>query len=427
MYEISENKVLPKLRFSDFKGDWNWNKYEDIYSFYPTNSFSRDNLNYSSGKIRNIHYGDIHTKFPTIFELKKEVVPFINNDVNLGNIAKESFCKEGDLVIADASEDYKDIGKTIELKSLSGENVVAGLHTFLARPLKGTMEIGFAGYLMQTWLVRKQVMIIAQGTKVLGIATSRLRKIKLSIPSLPEQQKIASFLTAVDDKIQQLQRKKELLEQYKKGIMQKIFKQEIRFRDDGEEFPEWEEKKLGEIFNRITSKNAENNLNVLTISAQQGLINQEKYFNKSVSAKDVTGYYLLLKGDFAYNKSYSNGYPLGAIKRLINYERGVLSTLYICFRINKVHLPEYFEQYFDSGTMNHELQKIAQEGARNHGLLNMSVKEFFNDIIILAPSKHEQQKIADFLSSIDKKIDLANTLLEKSKSFKKGLLQQMFV
>jgi len=255
-------------------------------------------------------------------------------------------------------------------------------------------------------------------------------------PTLPEQQKIAGFMSAIDEKLKHLNRKKELLQHYKKGVMQQLFAPstgsgqapELRFkREDGSDYEDWEEKKLGEVFERVTRKNKENNLNVLTISAQFGLINQEEYFNKSVSASNVTGYYLLHKGEFAYNKSYSNGYPMGAIKRLNRYEKGVVSTLYICFRIKTDDVPEYWEQILGNGGIDFELEKIAQEGARNHGLLNLSVVEFFRDIAISRPCKEEQQKIAAFLSSLDEKIDAVSAQIELTQQFKKGLLQEMFV
>jgi type I restriction enzyme S subunit len=119
---------------------------------------------------------------------------------------------------------------------------------------------------------------------------------------------------------------------------------------------------------------------------------------------------------------------MGAIKRLNNYEKGVVSTLYICFKIIGKNNPSYYEFYFDSGFMNNEIQKIAQEGARNHGLLNVSVSEFFENIYFLQPSSIEEQtKIANFLSAIANKIDLVSQQLEQAKAFKKGLLQQMFV
>jgi len=162
---------------------------------------------------------------------------------------------------------------------------------------------------------------------------------------------------------------------------------QLRF---GEFSGEWEEKKFGEVFERITRKNKENNSNVLTISAQQGLVNQKNYFNKSVSSKDIRGYYLLHKNDFAYNKSYSNGYPLGAIKKLSRYNKGVVSTLYICFKAKSNNVL-FLEQFFNSGYLNKEIHKIAQEGARNHGLLNISVVEFL-EISISKFQKHKNKK-----------------------------------
>ncbi|MBP1664196.1 MAG: hsdS [Bacteroidetes bacterium] len=257
--------------------------------------------------------------------------------------------------------------------------------------------------------LRKYVLV---GDRYITADSDFLLSGEISIPSLPEQTKIANFLTAVGDKISQLKKKKELLEQYKKGVMQKIFSQELRFKDEnGEDFAEWEEATLIEIAERITTKNKENNQNVLTISAQIGLISQIEFFSKSVSAKDVTGYYLLHRNDFAYNKSYSKGYPVGAVKRLNKYPKGVVSTLYICFRFNELVDLGFMEHYFDSGLHNSEIEKIAQEGARNHGLLNIDVKDFFNTRLLL-PSLPEQTKIANFLSAIDDKISHCGKQIE---------------
>lgn len=216
-----------KLRFKDENGKaypkWEEKNYEDIYSFYATNSFSRDNLNYETGEVKNIHYGDIHTKFATLFDITKEYVPFINNKIDITKIKEENYCKEGDLVIADASEDYKDIGKSVELVELNNERVVAGLHTFLARPNKMKIQKGFSGYLVQADYVRKQIMTIAQGTKVLSLSTGRLGKVKLNIPSLEEQKKIADFLSAIDVKIEKVAEAIEATTKYKKGLLQQMF------------------------------------------------------------------------------------------------------------------------------------------------------------------------------------------------------------
>lgn len=188
----------------------------------------------------------------------------------------------------------------------------------------------------------------------------------------------------------------------------------------------WELKPIGDGFKRVTTKNTENNQNALTISAQQGLVSQLDYFNKKVAAKDLSGYYLLHKGDFAYNKSYSQGYPMGAIKSLKLYEKGVVSTLYICFRASKGFCNEFYEHYFEAGMLNQQIESIAQEGGRAHGLLNVSVKEFFKDVDILVPTIEEQQKIADCFVSIDELITLHTKKLEALKDHKKGLMQQLF-
>jgi type I restriction enzyme S subunit len=184
---------------------------------------------------------------------------------------------------------------------------------------------------------------------------------------------------------------------------------------------------MNQVFERITRKNEENNRNVLMISAQMGLVNQEDFFNKSVSASDITGYYLLKKGQFAYHKSYSKGYPMGAIKRLDNYDKGVVSTLYIYFKLKGIGDSTFFQEFLEHGGINHELHKIAQEGARNHGLLNMSVVEFFRDVKILRPYREEQKVIGSFLKNLSTKISQTTVQVEKLKGFKKGLLQQMFV
>ena len=189
---------------------------------------------------------------------------------------------------------------------------------------------------------------------------------------------------------------------------------------------EWEEARFKNKFSRLTRKNMEGNTNVLTISAQYGLINQESFFNKSIASENTTNYFLLRNGEYAYNKSYSNGYPYGALKRLEKYESGIVSPLYICFSaIEQNKCPEFYIQYFEAGKMNSEIKAIAQEGARNHGLLNISVDDFFNTFIIVPPLA-EQEKIAEILQTQDKVIELQQKKIEELKRLKKAYLSKMF-
>ena len=262
----------------------------------------------------------------------------------------------------------------------------------------------------------------------MNITTEGFFNMPLLIPSLAEQQKIASCLSEMDETISVQEKKVEALKAHKQGLMQRLFP------CNGENAPrlrfpgftgEWEEKKMSDVFTRITRRNSENNQNVLTISAQYGLISQLEFFKKPVAASDVTGYYLLKKGEFAYNKSSSQGRPYGAIKPLRLYDKGVVSTLYICFKCNDPREIDFWDQYFDAGILDKELMLIAQEGARNHGLLNIPTGGFFN-LSILSPSIDEQQEIALCLSALDDTIQAETDKLEALKDHKKGLMQQLF-
>ena len=206
--------------WSEF-GEWEKLKFADSFNFYQTNSYSRALLS-EVGEIMNIHYGDIHTKFSTLFDVSKEVVPFINGEVDTSKISSEQYLRVGDLVIADASEDYKDIGKTIEVIHLDNSKVVAGLHTYIARPIK-QCAMGFNGYLMQTFEVREQIKTLATGISVLGISKTNLGKVELKIPCLEEQTKIANFLFAIDQKIEKVAQQIEETKQWKKGLLQQMF------------------------------------------------------------------------------------------------------------------------------------------------------------------------------------------------------------
>jgi type I restriction enzyme S subunit len=202
-------------------GEWEKLKFADSFNFYQTNSYSRALLS-EVGEIMNIHYGDIHSKFSTLFDVSKEVVPFINGEVDTSKISSEQYLRVGDLVIADASEDYKDIGKTIEVIHLDNSKVVAGLHTYIARPIK-QCAMGFNGYLMQTFEVREQIKTLATGISVLGISKTNLGKVELKIPCLEEQTKIANFLSSIDQKIEKVAQQIEQTKQWKKGLLQQMF------------------------------------------------------------------------------------------------------------------------------------------------------------------------------------------------------------
>jgi len=195
-------------------------------------------------------------------------------------------------------------------------------------------------------------------------------------------------------------------------------------------FPEfsevWKHRHLNQIVERVIRKNKGTVSNLpLTISARHGLVDQETFFNKTIASENLEGYYLLKKGEFAYNKSYSNGYPFGAIKRLDRYEKGALSSLYICFKPLENVNSNYLKYYFETGKWHKEVSMIAIEGARNHGLLNIAVLDFFETLHYI-PAKDEQDKIAEFLSLIEKELELQEQKLKAVNDYKKGMMQNIF-
>ena len=184
---------------------------------------------------------------------------------------------------------------------------------------------------------------------------------------------------------------------------------------------EWHKFALSDFVTRITRRNKNNESSLpLTISAQYGLVDQITFFNKTVASVDLSGYYLLYNGDFAYNKSYSNDYTWGAVKRLDKYEKGCLSSLYFVFRPTDKVDSDYLTHYFETNKWHKGISDIAGEGARNHGLLNMSVDDYFATKHYL-PTLPEQRKIADFLNLIVKRIEIQNKIIEDLKVLKKEL------
>ena len=187
----------------------------------------------------------------------------------------------------------------------------------------------------------------------------------------------------------------------------------------------WTVMKLSDFTMRIMRKNTTNVTDIpLTISSKDGLINQNDFFNKQVASKDMSGYYLLHHGEYAYNKSYSVGYDFGSIKRLEKYDMGALSTLYICFALTKFN-SDFIKHYFDSLKWYREIYMISAEGARNHGLLNVPTEDFFATLHTLPIDEAEQEKIASFLDALTERIEKQRSLVENLKKYKRGLVSSI--
>ena len=412
----------PQLRFHEFDGEFEKTKFGKLYSFQTTNSLSRDKLNYEGGNVYNIHYGDIHTKFQPHFYLRNENVPYINGDVDLSKIKAELYCKTGDIIIADASEDYADIGKSIELIDIDNVKILAGLHTLLARPISEKIVVGFTSYLLKSWTLRKQIMTIAQGSKVLSLSTGRVSNLELNIPTLPEQQKIASFLSAVDEKIQQLSRKNELLEQYKKGVMQQLFSGKLRFKNEnGEDYADWEEKKLGDIgsiISGLTYSPDDINEDGILVLRSSNVQNRRLSFEDNVYVK-TSAFNPVKLNDILICVRNGSKHLIGKNAIIDKETAGVAFGAFMSVYRSKYNL--YIFHYFDTDEYKNEVHKNL--GATINSINGSDLKKFK----IPFPCIEEQKKISNFLSSIDVKIESTSQQINQMQSFKKGLLQQLFV
>jgi type I restriction enzyme S subunit len=265
-----------------------------------------------------------------------------------------------------------------------------------------------------------------EASGVPSLSKKTIESIEVNLTSLIEQQKISSFISKVDEKIQYLKKQQTLLERYKKGLIQKIFSHELRFRDsNNSEYPKWKERDLHEVLSEHGLKSSGNE-EVFSVSVHKGLINQIEHLGRSFSAKDTSNYNRVLTGDIVYTKSPTGDFPFGIIKQSRIDKSVIVSPLYGVFTPETFHLGYILNVYFESAINTHNyLSPIIQKGAKN--TINITNKNFLSRSLLLPESHEEQKKIADFLLAIDTKIEKVKTQIRLTEEWKKGLLQQMFV
>jgi len=334
-------------------------------------------------------------------------------------MVNEYYLKEGDIVFARTGAT---VGKTYLYDNRDGKLVYAGfLIKFSPNPIK--LLPYFLKTHTETQDYKNWVSITSQRSGQPGINAAEYCSFKFAVPPIEEQKKICSILQLWDTSIEKQLELIEKLKLRKRALMQQLLTGKKRLPGFSKE---WKRIKLGDIAERVIKKNEEDNKNVVTISAQRGFVVQTDFFNKSVASEALDSYYLVLRDEFCYNKSYSNGYPMGAIKRLKFFDKAVVTTLYICFKLKNRAFDniDFFEQYCESGIFNKELVKVANEGGRAHGLLNVTPTDFFN-MHMRIPNIDEQNAIATVLVNADKEIEFANEKLSNLQSQKRGLMQQL--
>ncbi len=340
-------------------------------------------------------------------------------------ISEESFtklkCKElivGDILICRLADPA---GRACLLPDVGENKMITSVDVSIYRPNVDLANRAFLVATMSTSNWFNEIRERCGGSTRTRIARSELGKMKIPLPPLPEQKAIARVLSTADAAIHSTEKLIAQKELRKKWLMQQLLTGKKRLKGFS---GEWKEKKLSDLFDRVTRKNTERNTTVVTISAQRGFVRQTDFFNKNIASEITDNYFLVKKGEFCYNKSYSNGYPWGATKRLSDFDKAVVTTLYICFGIKdeKKTNSEFFEQYFEANLLDKGLTKIAHEGGRAHGLLNVTPSDFFS-LKVIAPSLEEQTAIAQVLQTADKEISLLKHKAEKLREQKKGLMQ----
>ena len=429
--------LVPKLRFPEFHDDPPWSAplLADLYDFKRTNTLSRDKLNYVAGTIRNIHYGDIHTKFKSLFQVCEEHVPYVNPDSSVKGIYDGAFCDEGDIVLADASEDLNDIGKAIEVVSLDGERVVAGTHTILGTRRGNVPVVGFGGQLFQSAAVRAGIKKEAQGAKVYGISAKRISAVPIPIPpTVAEQRKIADCLGSLDDLITVEGRKLEALRQHKQGLMQQLFPQlgetmpRLRFTEF-QNAPDWKTGRCRDIARALPGYGFPDKFQ----GNKKGQFPFYKVSDISRAIEEGNKYILearnYIESD-VLDEIRGKPVPTGTIifakigeairsnRRVVTTEPAVIDNNTAGIKAIEMKSSDEFLFYIWS-----KVSLIDHAG----GVVPAVSKSALEDVPLCYPSDlREQQRIANCLSSLDELIAAESRRLLDLRQYKQGLIQQLF-
>ncbi|WP_433959589.1 restriction endonuclease subunit S [Cytobacillus horneckiae] len=402
----------PQLRFKGFLNEWAPVTLENLGVFKKGGALSKADISEEGRPC--ILYGELYTRYTAVIrevvsktntQLKSDVKGYVN-----------------DVLIPSSGETAIDIACA---SALCVENVSLGGDLNLFRPHKDVSG-PFISYLINS-VQKRNLAKLAQGASVVHLYSESLKKLSILLPCLEEQQKIAFFFSLLDQKIEKQQERIEQLEQFKKGVIQKIFSQQIRFKDDdGSDFSEWETKFLSDFARKITKKNKDFAVrNVISNSSKYGLVSQRDYFDKDIAnTENINGYYVISKGDFVYNPRISSDAPYGPVSIYKQNEEGVVSPLYFCFSVTNIN-KVYLSYYFKSNQWHRHIYLKGDSGAR-HDRVSIKDTEFLK-LKLKVPCPEEQEKIADFFTTLDEKIRNEAIKLEELNVQKRGLMQKMFV
>ena len=403
---MEKQKNIPQLRFHEFEGEWKKTALSEVGENIIGLTYSPKDVN---------EEGILVLRSSNINEDALE----LNDQVRVKtNISEKLIIKKRDILICTRNGSQRLIGKNVIIQDDTTKMTFGAFMSVFRSEMNS-----FIVHLMKTEWYNKQINMNL-GARINQITTGQLNRFWFYFPAIPEQQKIASFFTAIDQKIFQLKRKKTLLEEYKKGVMQKIFSQEIRFKDDnGQEFPKWEKKRLGELTYKTGKKNKGSTpYPIYSINNREGFLPQGDQFegvDSNSRGYDISLYKIIEEKTFAYNPARIN---VGSIGFSGDLKDIIISSLYVCFKTKQGVEDAYLLHYLKTFQFNKSVLQNVEGGVRDYLFY-----ENFSNIKINLPSNKEQVKIANFLSAIDDKINHTQKQVEKAEVWKKGLMQQMFV
>ena len=402
---MDRKKNIPQIRFQNYEDEWVYSTIGRHISLLNGRAYKQEEL-LDEGKYKVLRVGNFNTNSKWYYS-------------NL-ELEENKYVNKGDLLYLWATNFGPEIW--------TEEKAIYHYHIWKLEFDRTEINQDY----LNIWLEsdKNKIQQNTNGSTMVHITKTMMEERGISLPNFDEQSAIGSLFRNLDDLLASYKDNLANYQSLKATMLSKMFPKagqtvpEIRL--DGFE-GEWVEKRLKDISKRVTRKNSDLvSERALTISAQFGLIDQEEFFQKKIASKDVSGYYLIKKGEFAYNKSYSTGYPLGAIKRLDKYENGVLSTLYILFKAVDVD-SDYLAHYYESDKWHQEVSMCAAEGARNHGLLNIAPADFFNTRLVVPKELEEQRAIGSYFSNLDNLINSYQEKISQLETLKKKLLQDMFI
>ena len=415
---------IPAIRFKGFSDTWEQRKFDEVFDCtIPNNTLSRAELNYESGSVRNIHYGDILIKYGSVVDVQNDGIPFATGKSS--DDFKGALLRDGDIIIADTAED-ETTGKACEIGNSQGLDVVSGLHTMVCRP-RNKMALGYLGYYLNSDAYHHQLLPLMQGIKVLSLSRTNVQKTMVCYPkSKAEQQLIADCFRNLDNLITLHQRKYDKLTNVKKSMLGKMFPQngsnvpEIRFKGFTEA---WEQRKVGDLLiERNQQAPMSDEYPLMAFIANEGVAPKGDRYDRSALVTDTANklYKKTEIGDFIYS---SNNLETGSIG-LNKYGKACISPVYSIFEPTGIADSDFLGRRLVRKDFINAMVKWRQGVI--YGQWRIHESDFLK-IEIPVPSVVEQRKIGAYLDQLDRLITLHQRELEKLKNLKKACLEKMFV